>query len=126
MLRTVICAALVVAETLLLAAGHDTSPAAAAQSATAGYPASAERAASRRCNNVVVRDHEGNVYTQTNGLWAIKVRCRKARRVARHYLTHSEGNADPVRPYGFRCRGGEDGVSCRKGTRIVTWGWYYD
>jgi len=125
MLRTVI-GAFVVAGALLQTAGHDTSPAAAAQTATAGYPASAERAAPRRCKNVVVHDGEGNVYTRTNGLWAIKVRCRKARRVARYYLTHAEGNAEPVRPYGYRCRGGEDGVSCRKGTRIVTWGWYYD
>ena len=85
------------------------------------------RAEPQRCRDVVLYNAPGVVFTQTRGLWAIRTSCRIARVVSRRYLSRSEGNAGPrVRPLGFRCSGGADGVACRKGKRTVTWGYYID
>ena len=80
----------------------------------------------KRCKDVILYQN-GSVYTRTHGLWAKRETCKQARRVARKYLTGAEGNAGPApRPYGYRCQGGQDGVSCTKGRRHVTWGYYDD
>jgi hypothetical protein len=90
--------------------------------------ASATRVASAanpsRCKNVSVAHRPGRTHTHTNGLFAINTSCGTARRVARIYLTHNEDPA--IKPLGYRCRGGADGVSCRKGRRTVTWGYTFD
>ena len=95
----------------------------AATSASAA-PGSSEP---ERCRDVVIRNGLGDVYTQTRGLWAIRTTCATARMVSRRYFKRREGTAHPARRIlGFRCDGGDDGVSCRKGQRIVTWGYYDD
>jgi hypothetical protein len=92
-------------------------PAAASAAPNSGF---------KRCKNVVIRTGIGTVYTQTNGLFQRNTSCTEARKVARRYLSGSEGNEATPRPLGYRCSGGADGVSCKKGRKIVTWGYYQD
>jgi hypothetical protein len=100
---------------------------AAIATVAAWSPGTASAATPHRCRDVVIRTGSGAIHTRTTGLFGIGVGCTTARKVARYYLSRNEGNAGgPVRPYGYRCSGGEDGVSCRKGRRIVTWGFYAD
>jgi hypothetical protein len=93
-----------------------------------GGQSSANAAKVKRCRDVIIRNPDGSVYTRTHGLFAIRTSCSKARRVARIYLHRAEGNGSgrPVRPLGFTCSGGSDGVACHKGRRRVSWGYYYD
>jgi hypothetical protein len=80
----------------------------------------------KRCRDVVIRTGDGTIYTRTRGLWARGVNCRVARGVA-HTMLSFEGSAEaPPTPRGFRCEGGSDGVSCKRGSDWVTWGYYYD
>lgn len=97
-------------------------PVMAAALALAASPASGSAATSARCSDVVIRTGDGSVYTRTRRLVGLGVTCATVRRVARIYLTLSEG-ADPVRPLGYRCSTRSDGgaVSCKRGTRIVRW-----
>lgn len=79
----------------------------------------------KRCSDVFIYQN-GQLYTRTNGLFQKHTTCRVARRVARKYLSGSEGSEQAPHPYGYRCSGGEDGVACRKGRKRITWGYYYD
>lgn len=92
------------------------------------YPPEPANAASyKRCADVIIRTGDGGVYTRTRGLFHLRASCKTARSVARRYLSASEGNAGRApRPLGFRCRGGSDGVACKKGRQRVTWGYYHD
>jgi hypothetical protein len=79
-----------------------------------------------RCRDVVIRTGDGSVYTRTRGLWARGVGCPVARAVA-HTMLSYEGSAEaPPNPHGFRCDVGSDGVSCKRGSDWVTWGYYVD
>lgn len=74
-----------------------------------------------RCQDVIIRNSGGSVYTRTRSLFASQVRCSTARRVAYGYLVlDGEG---PKRPLGYRCRSRSDGrgVTCRKGRATVRW-----
>lgn len=69
----------------------------------------------------------GVVYTKTDALWQRRTSCKTARAVFRAYVRGTEGaETRPRRFHGYRCTGGSDGVSCHRGKRLVTWGWYYD
>jgi hypothetical protein len=92
---------------------------------SASAPA-ATSAGAKHCQNVVLRNPDGTVYTRTKGLSQRNSSCPEARKVARAFLHGSEGADSPPRPYGFRCSRGADGVSCRKGRKVVTWSWYRD
>ena len=79
----------------------------------------------RRCRDVVIRNPDGGVYTQTEGLFQKRTGCRVARRLARKYMAND--GIHPPRTLGFTCEGGSDGVACRKGVKKrVTWGYYFD
>jgi hypothetical protein len=78
----------------------------------------------QRCKDVVIRNEDGSVYTQTKGLFQKNAGCAPARRLAHRYLAN-----DGVRPatlLGYTCTGGVDGVSCKRGNRRITWGYYID
>ena len=83
-------------------------------------------AKSRNCTDVVLRNPNGSVWTQTHLLIAVGTTCRRARKVARYYLSHSEGNDQTPRPYGYRCRAWRDsaGVDCRRRRALVSWGYH--
>jgi hypothetical protein len=93
-------------------------------------PAGAVRAeadtasAYKRCRDIVLRNPDGSIYTQTHGLFEKHAACGLARRLARRYL--SDDGVRPARILGFVCSGGSDGVACRKGRKRVTWGYYFD
>jgi hypothetical protein len=78
----------------------------------------------KRCQDVIIRNYDGSVYTRTRGLFAKRTSCRIARKVA-HWFLVNDGSVTP-HPQGFTCIGGSDGVSCRKGGRRVSWGYYRD
>lgn len=78
----------------------------------------------KRCRDVVIRNGDGSIYTQTDGLFAKHASCGLARRLARRYL--SNDGVRPPRTLGFTCSGGSDGVACSKGRKRVTWGYYFD
>ncbi len=85
---------------------------------------SESRSGYERCDDVIIRNSDGSVYTRTHGLFVKNVGCHKGRRVARKYLV--DDGAGPKNPLGFSCSGGSDGVACRKGRKHVTWGYYFD
>jgi len=80
----------------------------------------------KRCGGVALPGGSLDKHTKTEEVFASGTDCRTARRVARIYLREREARGRTVRPLGFRCSGGADGVACRKGKRRVTWGYYFD
>ena len=78
----------------------------------------------KRCHNVIIRNSNGSVFTQTNGLFVARGSCRLARRLARRYLSFEGEGRRPT--LGFKCSGGSDGVACHRNGKRVTWGYYYD
>jgi hypothetical protein len=87
----------------------------------AALPGASSGASARRCRDVVVRNPDGSVYLRTNGLFAVRVGCRKARRVARRWISGAEGNTQVPRPLGFECRSAGRGFVCSKGRQRVRW-----
>lgn len=85
-------------------------------------PATADAHAGTRCEDVEIRLPDGVIYTGTRLLAAYHTTCADARKVARYYLSHAEGNVETPRPYGYRCKPtSRGGVACRKGKRQVRW-----
>lgn len=81
-------------------------------------------ARSRACADAVIRNPDGNVYTQTHDLRVTRVSCSIARRVALDILHGTEGTENPrTQSRGFRCVGERSGnrVVCRRGSRRITW-----
>lgn len=79
----------------------------------------------KKCRGITVQRAYDGVHRKTVGLWADHgATCADARRVARKWMT--AGSDHSRRPLGYTCSGGSDGVSCAKGRRHVTWGYYYD
>jgi hypothetical protein len=60
-------------------------------------------------------------YARAKRVRAQKTSCKTARRVARYYISHIEGNANSVRPYGFKCGRSGSGTICKKGSRVARW-----
>lgn len=75
------------------------------------------------CEDVVIYQGDGSIYTQTVNLKKKHTSCKIARSVARQWLSGAEGSATEPHPHGFRCRGGDNGMTCRKGNRRVVWTW---
>jgi hypothetical protein len=75
----------------------------------------------RQCRDVVIRNPTGGIYTQTEGLFARGVSCRRARQVA-HAVMVDDGESTP-QPHGFHCaiRSDGTGVGCRRGGKRVSW-----
>jgi hypothetical protein len=73
----------------------------------------------RHCRDVVIRNSDGSIYTQTVGLARRSATCALARRVARRVMAHDgEGIASPL---GFTCLRAADGFRCSRGAQRVKW-----
>lgn len=85
-----------------------------------GLPA-AGAAGMRQCRDVVIRNYDGGIYSQTDGLFAKGVSCRRARQIA-HAVMVDDGESIP-QPHGFHCVSRSDGtgVGCRRGGKRVSW-----
>lgn len=87
---------------------------------TSSGPGSAEAAAMRQCRDVIIHAY-GTIYTQTDGLYAKGVSCRRARAIAHAFLI--DDGAQPPSPRGFACaqRPDASGAVCRPGGKRVSW-----
>lgn len=88
-----------------------------------GISGQAQAASYSYCEDVVIYQGDGSIYTQTVNLKKKRTSCKIARSVARQWLSEAEGSATEPHPHGYRCRGGDNGITCRKGKRRVVWTW---
>jgi len=84
--------------------------------------ATASAASARSCKKMEIMQG-GAVFAGAYHITASGVACTKARRIARQYISLSEGAAPPPHPFGFTCRptAGYTGSVCRNGSKIVRW-----
>jgi hypothetical protein len=73
----------------------------------------------RPCRDVVIRNGDGSVYTQTVGLARRSTTCALARRVARRVMS-DDGEGIPS-PLGFACSRAAGGFLCSRGAQRVRW-----
>jgi hypothetical protein len=71
------------------------------------------------CRDVVIRNADGSVYTQSVGLARRSARCGLARRIARRVM-RSDGEDIPS-PLGFTCLRESGGFICSRGAQRVRW-----
>jgi len=72
-----------------------------------------------QCQDIVIRNYDGSIYTRTYNLSQKNTGCGLTRRLAHRYLAN-DGERPPTL-LGFQCAGDANGVSCRDRDRRVTW-----